>query len=98
MLFDPDRHHPAVPPEDAVLVVRDFLLRARAWATEREIPKRLARVADGSDHVEAGKLASWVAWRDFIDHTVRELEDGTLDAWFSDPSRGEPPATDDVRR
>ena len=80
-LYDPtlDRD---LPPEQAILAVHDFLVRARAWATEREIPKRVARVAEGASHDEAARLHAWVAWRDFLDHALAELEDGTLDRWF----------------
>ena len=80
-LFDPDRS-PDLDPADAIVVVHDFLVRARAWATEREIPKRIERVASGADHGEAAQLAAWVAWRDFVDHALSELQDGTLDGWF----------------
>jgi len=80
-LLDPDRER-ALPPEQAILAVHDFLERARHWATEREIPKRTLRVAEGADHLEAARLHAWVAWRDFLDHALEELRDGTLDAWF----------------
>lgn len=79
--YRPD-HRPQVEPEDAATVVHDFLSRCRSWATEREIPKRLARVADGADAAEAARLHAWVVWREFIDHALQEVEDGTLDAWF----------------
>ena len=80
-LFEPGRTAD-VPAEDAIVVVHDFLRRAREWATEREIPKRIQRVSGGASHDEAAKLAAWVAWRDFVDHALAELEDGTLDDWF----------------
>lgn len=80
-LYD-EAHTPEVSPEDAVAIVHAFLHKARGWATEREIPKRVKRVADGAPHAEAARLHAWVAWRDFLDHALTELEDGTLDAWF----------------
>jgi hypothetical protein len=83
-LYEPGRT-PDVEPEDAIVVVHRFLQQARTWATDREIPKRLDRVSDGAGHSEAAKLAAWVAWRDFVDHALRELEDGTLDDWFARP-------------
>jgi hypothetical protein len=83
-LYDPDLD-PDLPPEQAILAVRRFLLQARAWASEREIPRRAERVGAGAPHDEAAKLHAWVAWRDFIDRAVRELEDGTLDGWFDAP-------------
>lgn len=90
-LFDGDRT-PDVAAEDAIVVVHDFLRRARQWATEREIPKRLGRVEGGAGHDEAAKLAAWVAWRDFVDHALRELEDGTLDGWFDTQHEDVPPS------
>jgi len=90
-LFDPERDPSDVPPQDAIIAVHAFLRRARTWATEREIPKRVNRITQGADHAEAAKLHAWVAWRDFIDHALNELEDGTLDRWFTEPDgqRGE---------
>lgn len=85
-LFDPERR-PDLAPEDAIVAVHGFLRRARAWATEREIPKRVQRVSAGGSHTEAAKLAAWVAWRDFVNHALAELEDGRLDHWF-DPDEG----------
>ena len=96
-LFDPDREV-AVAPEDAVHVVHDFLLRCRAWAIEREIPKRLQRVEADQDPAEAAKLHGWITWRRFCEHALREIEDGTLDAWFDgDSTDAESPAYYKVR-
>jgi len=88
-LFDPERPVD-VAPEDAVRVVHDFLERCRAWAIEQEIPKRLRRVEEGQDPAEAAKLHGWITWRRFCEHALREIEDGTLDAWFD----GEPAGDD----
>lgn len=82
-LFQPD-HDSTASPEDEITAVHQFLKRARTWATDREIPKRLARVEAGAGAEEAAKLHAWVVWRDFIDHALTELEDGTLDHWFSE--------------
>lgn len=86
-LYDPQRvvH---VDPRDAVAVARDFMVRCRDWAAQREIPARLERVCDGLDPVEAGKLHAWVAWMRFCEHAIAELEDGRLDAWFLDGADG----------
>jgi len=83
-LHDPKRT-PKVDPADAVRVVEAFLERCRAWAVEREIPKRLRRVEETHDPAEAARLHEWVAWERFVDHTLAELRDGTLDAWFAPP-------------
>lgn len=80
-LYDPERE-PAVEPADAAAVVHAFLVKARAWAIEREIPKRIERVREGHDMGEAAQLHAWVAWQRFVEHTLREIEDGTLDHWF----------------
>jgi hypothetical protein len=82
-LYDPQRT-PRVAPEDAVLVVRDFLQRCRRWA-EREIPRRLEQVAADGRPETAAKLHAWIAYVQFTDHALRELETGQLDHWFTDP-------------
>lgn len=82
-LFEPGRR-PEVAPEDAVAVSHAFLVRCRAWATEREIPKLLARLAEHPTPADAARLHQWTTWRDFVDHALRELESGTLDGWFEE--------------
>ena len=81
-LYDPERQ-PDVAAEDAVAIVHDFLEKCRSWATEREIPKLLARLEADAMTEDAAKLHQWTTWRDFVDHALHELEDGTLDRWFS---------------
>lgn len=82
-LYDPNRRVD-VAPEDQAAVVMAFLERCRKWALEEEIPKRTARVAEGMDPAEAAKLHGWVTYLRFTEHAMREVEDGTLDAWFRD--------------
>lgn len=85
-LFDKERDvH--VAPQDAVVIVHRFLHELRSWAVEREIPKRLQRVAAEADPAEAARLHAWVAYQRFTEHAIRELEDGTLDRWFQGPHR-----------
>ncbi len=72
-----------VDPIDAAHEVRRFLLRCRAWATERELPKRRERVQTSEDPAEAAKLHGWLTYVRFLDHTLAELDDGTLDHWFA---------------
>jgi len=94
-LYDPNRA-PQVDPADAVKVVEAFLEKCRAWAIEREIPKRLQRVEQTHDLAEAAKLHEWVAWERFVDHALVELRDGTLDAWFGPPeASAEGPVADE---
>lgn len=52
-----------------------FVQRCRAWAVG-EIAKRTR---------EGRPTAEWEVYLRFTDHTLRELEDGTLDGWF-DPA------------
>lgn len=85
-LFEPDRH-PQVGAQDALAIVHRFVEQCRAWAVDKEIPKRLQRLADDPDASEGARLQAWITYRDFLDHTLRELEDGTLDHWFT----SEPP-------
>lgn len=84
-LYDPD-HEPQVAAEDAVVVVHRFLEQVRQWAQEREIPKRLARVEADLDPGEAAKLHGWITYLRFTEHALGELEDGTLDGWFTGPT------------
>lgn len=83
-LWDPERA-PAVDPADAVAIAHAFAARCRAWAVEREIPRRADALAASPTQDAAAKLHAWVAWRDFLDHALAELEAGTLDHWFTAP-------------
>ena len=69
----------ATPPDDpaqALAAAHAFVTRCREWATA-EIDRRRA----------SGKaLHEWEADVRFTDHTLRELEDGTLDGWFAPPA------------
>jgi hypothetical protein len=86
-----DRARPvAVAPADQAAVVHAFLEKCRDWASDREIPKRLAVAAESPE--AAAKLHAWVAYRAFVEHALREVEDGTLDAWFSEPDRPKSPS------
>ena len=72
-------------PKDAVTIVHDFLIRCRQWANDTELPARREKALDSA--AEAEKLRDWVTYLAFTDHTIRELEDGTLDHWFQDPAK-----------
>ena len=76
---------PEVEPTAAVHVAHAFIQRCRAWATERELPKRRAAAAVADDPAVVAKLHGWLTYVQFLEHTLKELEDGTLDHWF-DPS------------
>ena len=80
-LYDPERRVD-VAPEDAVAVAHAFLEQLRAWAVDREIPKLAGRLAEDATVADAVKMQQWTTWRDFVDHALGELEDGTLDGWF----------------
>jgi hypothetical protein len=72
-----------VEPAEAVKVVHEFLRKCRDWATEREIPARIERLQADPTPEQAAKLHAWTSWVAFVDHATRELEDGTLDHWFT---------------
>lgn len=74
---------PNVAPEDALKIVHQFLTKCHGWASAREIPKRLKELESSLDKDQAAKLHEWIAYLRFTEHTIRELEDGTLDHWFS---------------
>lgn len=71
-------------------LVAAFLRRCRAWGTDREIPATLARLAADPAPPDAARLHQWTTWVAFLDHALRELDDGHLDAWLSDA--GDPAA------
>jgi hypothetical protein len=83
-------HDLQVAPEQAVVIVHRFVQRCREWALKREIPARSQRVAAEADATEAAKLHAWVAYAAFLEHTLRELEDGTLDHWFEGSDEPQP--------
>ncbi len=71
-----------MPPEDAVHEVRRFLVKCRDWATEQELPKRRAQVQHDDDPDVAARLHGWLTYVRFLEHTLQELDEGTLDRWF----------------
>ena len=86
-LFDPARAL-EVDPRDAVRVAHRFVQQCRTWAIERELPARRARVQHGDAPEAAAKLHAWLSYVAFLDHTLHELEDGTLDHWFAPVADG----------
>lgn len=71
--------HPAPPadPGEALAAAHAFVTRCRVWAVDE-----LARRA------ENGKATgAWESYLAFTDHTLHELENGTLDDWFLTPDR-----------
>ena len=94
-LYAPDRCSNA-SPEEKVEIVRIFLIKCREWAVDREISPRLQQVVAEPDQETTRRLHDWVTYRDFLDHTIRELEEGTLDRWFlADPLLSTEPVPDD---
>ena len=65
---------PSLPadPGERWAAARDFVQRCQDWS-EAEMERR---VVDGRD------LTKWKVYAEFTQHTLRELDDGTLDAWF----------------
>jgi hypothetical protein len=88
-LYDPT-HRGEVVPVDAVAVVHAFLERCQAWAVDREIPARALSLQESPTAEAAAKLHAWTIYRDFVAHTLSELEDGTLDHWFDEHTPGAP--------
>jgi hypothetical protein len=71
----------ATPPDDpakALAAAHAFVTRCRAWGLA-ELERRR----------QNGKpLHEWESYLRFTDHTLHELEQGTLDAWFVAPPAG----------
>ena len=68
------QHPPEAPasPEAAWTAVHTFVGRCRRWAAD-EITRREA----------AGRpTEEWRSYLRFTDHTLAELQNGTLDPWF----------------
>jgi len=66
---------PALPaePGERWAAARDFVERCRQWSVA-ELDRR---AVDGRDASE------WRVYLKFTEHTLRELDDGTLDGWFT---------------
>ncbi len=82
-VFDPEASPPADPAE-AMAAVDAFLARCETWATDTELPKLMARLADDPNPATAAKLHQWTTWAAFVAHARSELRDGTLDRWFTE--------------
>ena len=88
-LFNPSTKSTATP-EESLATVHAFLLKCLKWAEQKEIPETLAKLQQSPDHKLASRLSQWTTYREFTLHTLKELEDGTLDHWFqSDPKPDE---------
>ncbi len=73
----------ALKPEIKAAVVYDFLERVQRYS-ERMIEEKwkLVKKKKGRDLEAMRKLAQWIQYYQFNRIAVREIEDGTLDAWF----------------
>lgn len=80
-LFDANRKV-SVAPQDAVVIAHTFVKKCREWALDQEIPKITQRFAADPTASDAAKLHAWTSFVAFLDHTLAELEAGTLDHWF----------------
>jgi len=80
-IFKPDQKTTCTPEEELAIVHR-FLHKCLHWAEQKEIPATLDKLQENSNETLAARLVQWTTYRDFTLHTIRELEDGTLDHWF----------------
>ncbi len=70
---------PALPADagERWAAARDFVARCRAWS-QAELLRREAAGRDCSE---------WLVYLKFTEHTLAELDAGTLDPWFqAEPS------------
>jgi hypothetical protein len=93
-IFTPNQKTSCTPEEELAIVHR-FLNKCLQWAEEKEIPNTLSKLNENMDQPLAARLLQWANYRDFTLHTIRELEDGTLDHWFR--SETSPDASADDR-
>ena len=70
----PDAVTPPAP--SAWRAARDFVQKCQRFAVA-EIARR---------EVDGRPTQEWVSYLRFTEHTLRELDDGTLDSWFLDPA------------
>jgi hypothetical protein len=63
---------PHATPEQRIAAVHAFTTRCRQWAVDA-IARRQAEGRPSDD---------WEIYLRFTDHTLHELENGTLDHWF----------------
>lgn len=68
------RADPTATPEQRIAAVHAFVTRCRAWAVG-EIERRTD---------DARAAGDWELYLRFTDHTLKELEEGTLDHWFAE--------------
>jgi len=88
-LYKPDQPIQA-PPEESVAIIHQFLNRCLHWAEQIELPKIHAELNISNDPGNVARLRRWTTYREFTLHTIKELEDGTLDHWFqTDPKPDE---------
>ena len=71
------RPAPPADPAEALAAAHAFVTRCRNWAVDE-----LSRRAENGKSTDA-----WESYLAFTDHTLHELENGTLDAWFLTPDR-----------
>jgi hypothetical protein len=66
--------HPTLPADPGArwAAVKDFVQRCRLWS----VAELERRAADGRP------TAEWESYLKFTDHTLQELDNGTLDHWF----------------
>lgn len=63
---------PSATPAQRIAAVHAFTTRCRAWAVDAIARRR-----------EEGRAADdWELYLRFTEHTLEELENGTLDHWF----------------
>lgn len=79
-------------PREAILAVHAFLRRCRDYARDMQIPERVERFHTHPTPEHAAKLYQWASWIAFVEHALREIEEGTLDGWFMSPLPPEQPA------
>ena len=62
-------------PEKSKEIVKDFLRRCIEYADET-----IAKKTESGDDPEG--LAKWIAYRDYTEYAIKEIDSGELNHWF----------------
>jgi hypothetical protein len=80
-LFKPD-YVPDISPEEALYAARKFILRCQDWVLSNKIYEMTEGKGQQNSRNSQASQDKWELYIEFLNHTIRELEQGKLDNWF----------------